>query len=282
MKAGAQLGQMLPRPILRRLRRALGWAYWSRALLRSLHATDSSQLPEGALDCTVARNRYGLYCVPYSCREKHEAQRILQSRVWEPETIELLSGTDPDGDIVHAGTFFGDFLPALARSRRNGALVWGFEPNAESYRCAEVTVLLNGLQNVVLTHAALAAEDGGTAQLVTSNRFGAPTGGGSRVVKGAAARRLAGGAAVAPGTEEVDLVSIDEAVGGERTVAVIQLDVEGHEQEALEGALQTIERCRPLLVLEGVPGEDWFAAKLAPLGYRRAGSVAVNTVLRAA
>jgi hypothetical protein len=35
---------------------------------------------------------------------------------------------------------------------------------------------------------------------------------------------------------------------------VIHLDVEGYERAALEGARKTIARCRPLLVLETLPG----------------------------
>ena len=58
---------------------------------------------------------------------------ILDARVWEPDTLDLARGVDPAGDVVHAGTFFGDFIPALARSRAPGALVWAFEPNRESY-----------------------------------------------------------------------------------------------------------------------------------------------------
>ena len=197
----------------------------------------------------------------------------MQSRVWEPETIDLLRGVDPDGDIVHAGTFFGDFLPALARSRRNGALVWGFEPNYESFRCAQITAMLNDLGNVVLTHAALDARGGGTALLATSDRTGLPSGGGSWVVKDLSrASRW--------DTEEVDLVTVDEVIGGDRSVAVIQLDVERHEQQALAGAMLTIERCRPLIVVERLPDQDWLDANLVPLGYERDGSVAVNKVLR--
>jgi FkbM family methyltransferase len=272
MKGGAQLGRALPRPLVRGLRRVLHAAYWSKAVGASLLARDRA-LPAGALDCVVARNEHGVYCVPRSSRSKHEARRIIQSRVWEPETIELLRGLDPSGDIVHAGTFFGDFLPALARSRQGGALVWGFEPNRESYRCALITTMLNDLPNVVLTHAALGAQGGHTAILMTANRAGVPTGGASRVLKD---RSLASGL----DTEEVDLVSIDEAIGAERSVAVIQLDLEGHEQQALAGAMDTIRRCRPVLVLEQAPSEGWLQANLAPLGYRREGAVCANTVLR--
>ena len=272
MRGAAQLGKVLPRPILKVLRRISGWGYRARAAIVHRLPGDRAALPPGTLDCIVARNEHGLYCVPRSSRDKHEAEKILQSRVWEPETIDLLRGRDPRGDIVHAGTFFGDFLPALSRSRADGALVWGFEPNRESFRCAQITTLLNDLGNVVLTHAALSAEGGATALLATSYRTGAVSGGGSHIVRDLS--RAAGRA-----TEEVDLVSIDEALGSDRSVAVIQLDVEGHEEQALTGAMRTIERCRPLIVVERVPSQEWFDANLAPLGYERNGTVCVNTVL---
>src|SRR6202022_4996755 len=99
------------RPILRGLMRVVGWAYWSKAVLASLLSRDSAALPAGVLDCTGARNEHGVYCVPRSARNKHEAQRILQSRVWEPETIDLLRGVDPNGHIGTGGPFLGVFSP---------------------------------------------------------------------------------------------------------------------------------------------------------------------------
>jgi len=230
-------------------------------------------LPTGVLDCRVATNEYGAYCVPRSSRRRPAAETILQARVYEPGTIELARSVDPGSDVVHAGTFFGDFLPALARSRNNGAIVWAFEPNSENYRCARITVMLNDLQNVELTHAALGA-NGGTALLATSNRAGEPSGGGSRIIKDPSAfdqRRS---------HEEVSLVTIDEVVGSDRRVGIIQLDVEGQEQAALAGAMRTIERCRPVIVLEDLPEGSWLAEHLAPLGYQVSGLVDGNKVVR--
>jgi hypothetical protein len=80
--------------------------------------------------------------------------------------------------------------------------------------------------------------------------------------------------------EEVELVALDDVVGGDRQVAVIQLDVEGHERDALLGAMRTIERCRPLIVLEALPEPGWLKASLAPLGYEMEGSVHRNFVMR--
>jgi FkbM family methyltransferase len=244
----------------------------SRTAVASLNR-GRTHLPAGVLDCTVATNEHGAYCVPRSSRRRPAAQAILQARVYEPDTIDFLRGVDPASDIVHAGTFFGDFLPALARSRSDGAIVWAFEPNLESYRCAQVTTLLNDLPNVVLTHAALGA-DAGTAVIVTSNRAGVPLGGGSHVIEDASS--LGDGAS----HERVRLASVDDTVAGDRRVGVIQLDVEGHEQPALAGAMRTIERCLPVIVLEAVPQSGWVAEHLEPLGYEAGGLVGGNRVLR--
>ncbi|HYA68386.1 MAG TPA: FkbM family methyltransferase, partial [Acidimicrobiales bacterium] len=193
---------------------------WTSAALASSLPKGPTRSQPGALDCVVAANEHGLYCVPRSSRHRPVARAILRSRVWEAETLDLVCQADPDDDIVHAGTYFGDFLPALARSRGDGAIVWAFEPGQENYRCAQITTLLNDLGNVVLTHAALDSRSG-TARLVTSDRAGLPVGGASHIIRDlsrAGSRR----------SEEVQLVSIDEVVTTDRRVAVIQLDVEGH------------------------------------------------------
>ena len=267
-----------------RVRRLVSWIYWRQRRLRRMvmrrRGVPTGEadwlpvdpLPEGALSCLVATNEHGTYCVPQASRHRPVAQTILLSRVWEADTLDLVRNADPDGDIVHAGTFFGDFLPALARSRSDGALVWAFEPNAENFRCAQMTVLLNDLQNVVLTHAALGSEPG-AALLQTTNKDGVPLGGASRLLRNPV--RSGDGP-----KEEVQVLALDQVVGRDRRVAVIQFDVEGHERFALTGAMQTIERCRPLIVLETLPKAPWVADELEPLGYERDGSVDSNFVLR--
>jgi FkbM family methyltransferase len=238
----------------------------------AINALDALELPAGAPDCLLAENRYGSYCVPRSSLHRPVSRTIMRSRVWESETLDLLRGADPQGDIVHAGTFFGDFIPALSRSRETDARVWAFEPNRENYECARVTIMLNGLENVVLNHAGLGVKRA-AALLATSDRQGLPLGGGSHLLANSARAARAG-------SEEVELLAIDDAVSHDRRVAVIQLDVEGHEQQALAGAKLTIARCRPLIVLETLPPESWIAEHLAPLGYRATDEVDANTVMR--
>jgi FkbM family methyltransferase len=246
---------------LRRLRLSLEDARVGLATPRAMRRLPS--LSEPALNVLLARNEYGVYCVPADSRG--DAPRtVRRGRVWEADTLRLLRTID--GDVVHAGAFFGDFLPALATSR--SATVWAFEPNLLNYRCANVTVYLNGLENVILIRAGL-FDQPGEAFVTNSSRAWAPSGGVSRLVFDEA---------FSDSREAVPLTTIDETIPEDRPVGAVHLDIEGYEQRALAGALRTIERWRPVLVVESVPPADWIEQNLP--GYRAAGRVDLNTVLR--
>ena len=258
----------LPDPLKNRLASLAARLALARAAMATLRRS-SADFPPGTLDGVVARNPFGLYLVPRATHHRPAAQAILWSRVWEAATIRAITAVDAGADVVHAGTFFGDFLPALARSRQGDAVVWAFEPSRQNHRAAQATCILNDLGNVVLTHAALGARIG-RAKLATASPGGVALGGSSHLVEaGSPAQRL----------EDVTVTTIDDSVPEDRRVAVIHLDVEGHEEQALTGALATIERCRPCLVLETMPTSAWVDTHLAPLGYQRRAVVDGNTVL---
>jgi FkbM family methyltransferase len=60
---------------------------------------------------------------------------------------------------------------------------------------------------------------------------------------------------------EVPMATLDSVYAGD--VGFIKIDVEGHEQAVLDGAVQTIRRCRPRLLVE-------VDERLSPGGLRRA------------
>jgi FkbM family methyltransferase len=223
------------------------------------------------LKCFIAGNVFGSYCVPASSQHRPAAQAILAGEIWEAKTLAFLTNNCGSGDIVHAGTYFGDFLPALSQAVTCDARIWAFEPSTENYLCAEITLRLNAITNVVLTHAALGAE-ASEALLCT----------------GAEGRRSAGGGSTIVTEKRDGLVyenarvrALDDAVPPERHVSVLQLDVEKYEQQALAGALSIIRRCRPLLVLETLPADpSWCAANILSLGYEKTGRLDTNYVLR--
>jgi hypothetical protein len=66
-------------------------------------------------------------------------------------------------------------------------------------------------------------------------------------------------------------------------VSIVQLDVEGHERQALAGAMRTVARCRPIVVLEVLADStlvqsEWFAENFLRAGYRYTGSIHGNAV----
>ena len=199
------------------------------------------------------------------------AQAVLRGEEFEPQTVAEICRCASGGDIVHAGAFFGDMLPAASRASAPGGLVWAFEPNRESYRCAEITVAINDLANVRLAPVAVGAS-ADVAMLRVADGTGRPLGGKSGIVEALDRSSAEQG-------YPVPVARIDDTVPHDRLVALIHLDVERHEQGALEGAMATIRRCRPALILETVPDAGWCAAHLLPLGYRIAGRVGPNTLL---
>lgn len=226
---------------------------------------------DAVLQCSIAYNKYGGYCVPLSSRHRPAAKKILAGEVWEPETIEFLTSHCNDGDIIHAGTFFGDFLPALSQPLTTGAKVWAFEPNPENYRCALITTYLNDLQSTIELMNAGLGQQRGSLSMVTKDAEGRSLGGSSRVVE----------KSCGTGSISVQILTIDEIVPPDRRVSIIQLDVEGFEQPALSGALRTIQCYRPILILETLPAERWLAENILCFGYRTQGVIHGNTILRA-
>jgi FkbM family methyltransferase len=233
--------------------RTLVWATQKR-LGRLRWRLGLSSAPPQVLDFVVAYNRYGGYCIPRAAMHRPACQRIIAGLVWEEATINYIKANRGIGDVITAGAFFGDALPALSKTAPSEAKVWAFEPNPENYRCAAITVLMNDLNNVSLTRGALGAERGCSRMLVTDPE-GSSLGGAARLS--------------AQGEVTVDVFAIDQIVPTDRQVTVLHLDVEGSEETALVGALETIRRNRPILILEQLPTPASRVQQvLESLGYR--------------
>lgn len=218
------------------------------------------------VDESVHQNPYGRYSVPEGLDHRPAVRLIKSGKVYEPNTILFMRNHVGQGDIVHAGTFFGDFLPGLSAGMAEGARIWAFEPNPNSHHHATQTIALNGLENVVLTHAAVSNRD--TEILFkTHDDKGNPLGGHSRYVE-----------KDGPGVEHVPSIQLDSVIPMDRQVSILQLDVEGHERAALEGAMGLIARCRPILILEEFNYKRWIKAKLGHLGYELKDKVHSNRV----
>ncbi|MGH1425917.1 MAG: FkbM family methyltransferase [Pseudooceanicola sp.] len=218
-------------------------------------------------NAAIATNIYGKYSVPEGLDHRPAVRLVKSGKVYEPRTIAFMMRHAGKGDIIHAGTFFGDFLPALSSAMGEGRKVWAFEPNPDSHENAARTIDLNDLKNVTLRRAAVSA-DTGTVHFRTHDDKGKPLGGHSHFVP------LGG----APGIEAVESIRLDDAVPVHRPVSILQLDVEGHEISALSGARDLIHRWRPILILEGFRRPRWIRRTFRGLGYQLRGEMHHNKV----
>lgn len=209
----------------------------------------------------IAANDHGLYCVPMKAAHRPACQAILSGKVWERNTIRSICD-HADGDVVHAGTFFGDFLPILSRSFEQ---VWAFEPNPDSFKCAEITLRLNDITNVRLVNGGLGRAEG-TASLRTTKEDGTYLGGGSFIEEGSGDTRI---------------FAIDAVVPRDRRIGAIHLDVERFEGEALAGALETIRRWRPTIIVETVPADSDAFVAMKEMGYRPVEQIDGNVIYKA-
>ena len=232
--------------------------------------------PFGDLDplgCMIAYNKFGGYCLPLSSMHRPALQVTLRGMVWEQETLGFLQDNCSGGDIIHAGTYFGDFLPALSQSCDSDKTVWAFEPNLQNFRCAQITCLINKLDNVNLINAGLGEFDA-SVLMNTIDIKGRSMGGSSTIVNENTDIDSAK-------TETVKIVSLDSLIPKDRNISLLQLDIEGYEKQALLGAIDLIKRCSPILVLENpLPELSWLEENIFSLGYSVTGKVQGNSILQ--
>ncbi len=224
------------------------------------------------LNVNVAYNKYGAYCMPVSSQHRTLNQKILKGQVFEPDTLHYMQENAKNGDVIHAGTFFGDFFPALSSGVSDTAKIWAFEPNPESFRCAQITLVLNDIHNINLQPAGL-GDTSSKINLTTKSKKGVSLGGSSLIESEEKSGKT---------TEEVRILTIDEAIPSDRNISIIQLDVEGFEKQALMGALKTIKRCRPILILEddhGLTKSEWFRDHILSLNYELGTNLHYNKII---
>jgi len=177
----------------------------------------------------IAKNKYGIYSIPKEVEYTYTAQLILEGGVHEDTTIEYIQSVG--GNIIHSGSGFGDFLPAL----KNCDKVWTFDPNTLMYQSSLETISLNELKNVEIFPYAIGEYDG-SALLKHIDIKGLEMGPRSEM-------------SIYDGVE-VRIVKLDTIIPKECKISLIHLDLEGYEFEALKGAKDIIERDKPIIVLE--------------------------------
>jgi FkbM family methyltransferase len=176
-----------------------------------------------------------------------------------PEQRWLAGMLKPGDAFCDAGAAIGFFSLLAARLVGPKGVVTAFEPAHESAERLRANVARNGFRSVEVVEAAVAARSGRAVLAVEAGRWDAARLGGLDTT----GRRTR--------TVEVEVVTLDSYFAGRRAPDILKLDVEGAEIEALEGALDLIERSRPTLLVEVHWTGDRLARlareRLEPLGY---------------
>jgi len=176
------------------------------------------------------RTTFGLYLYRYGgC----DYDRLLVRRFLRPGDVFVDGG-------AHVGMFS---LVAAAAVGATGS-VYAFEPSPETYAGLEANVALNGFGNVRAHQEALAAEDG----ILQFTVFDGDTAAFSSVHPGS---DVAGGRTI-----DVASKRLADRVPQEvwPRIAMLKLDVEGAELDALRGAEPLLDAVHPVILMEFVPG----------------------------
>lgn len=217
---------------LRAIGRVVLWQLWQRTVKRPLFVS----MPGG----------HRLKCYPHSTA----ATGVLYCRLPEWEDMRFLIDFLRPGDtFIDVGANVGVYT--LLASSVADVNTWAFEPSSSAFERLQENVELNELDSQVVTVQAAVGSSGGRVSVTTGrdtvNRL---------VLPGEATQ-----------SEEVELVTLDAALttSARASVRLLKIDVEGFEEQVLEGASDLLEEGPAVIVEANDP--SGIARVLAPLGY---------------
>jgi FkbM family methyltransferase len=156
----------------------------------------------------------------------------------------------PGMTVLDVGANIGAFTLFFAKAVGEAGRVHAFEPQRTLYHVLCGNLALNALSNVTAIHGALADKPG--TLFVRAVDYAKPGNFGGLALDPAAVSQGAG--------ENVGVSTID-ALGLERC-DFVKIDVEGMERDVLQGAADTLARCKPFLFVEN-DREDKSAALIS-------------------
>jgi FkbM family methyltransferase len=177
-------------------------------------------------------------------------------RLYEPEELALLEQHFKGGLVVDVGANVGNHSLALALLPRTSGVI-AFEPNPQAFALLQFNVAINGLEARINTHRLALSDREGEATLQQPNS------------------NLGGSSLEAAIPSKAGVVAEHRCrmVRGSDwlpdPVALIKIDVEGHELSCIRGLLSVLERDQPLLFVEVCDTHrSHLLQLLQPLGYR--------------
>lgn len=131
----------------------------------------------------------------------------------------------PGAIVIDAGAYIGDHTIAYAKSVGVDGFVFAFEPSPEAFECLQYN--LEGMTNTTCFNQGLSSKIGSKGIVKYTNNIGM--------------NYLSEG-------NDISVTSIDDL--GLFGVDFIKIDCEGYELEILKGAYETINKYKPVLLIE--------------------------------
>jgi FkbM family methyltransferase len=149
--------------------------------------------------------------------------------------LESLKTLDTLGDkaIMDVGCFLADSV-LIFRQKFPGNIIYSFEPNPRSYKLSQQTISLNKLDNVILEPFGL----GDKIETIAMN--------GQRID-------------MSGNVTGITIDTLDNYVDRHKiNVGLIKVDIEGYEQKFLSGAIHTIKKQKPIMLISIYHNYDDF------------------------
>lgn len=195
--------------------------------------------------------------VLFNRNDKWVGEALQLYAEYSEHEVEIIGQMLKPGDVVvEVGANVGAITLPMARMVGPTGQVIAFEPQRPLFQCLAGTIALNSLLNVDCREAACGPVDG--VSWLPRIDYTAPD------------NNLGAAHLISPDAGDgvqVNVVAIDSL--RLPRLDFLKLDCEGYEKSVLDGATETIERCRPILFVEddreGARAELY--AKIGALGY---------------
>lgn len=199
---------------------------------------------------TIVDNaRHGRFLV--NPNDTYVGRSIINYGEWGEAEVRLFGKLLRPGDVVvEAGSNIGSHTVPLSRLVGLSGNVIAFEAQRLTFQLLCTNAALNDCWNIDARHAAVGGENGQALvdRLPPTAEFNF----------GSIRLNMAYGETL--GHDAVPLVTVD-SLGLDR-LDLLKADVEGFEQAVIEGARETIERCRPAIYVEHNDIENWAVPDL--------------------
>ncbi len=177
---------------------------------------------------------------------------------WDYSALLMIDKYLPDNAVVlDIGANIGSHTIYWAL-RRKAKKVYSFEPFLETYNILEKNIELNNLSNVVEIYNYGLSDEPCVTRV---DKYAKCNIGGTSFVKDNTGTYV---------FRPLDSMKITDKID------LIKIDVEGHEIETLNGAINVIKNNKPVIVIESFTHKKQVDAFLLPLGYEQVETIRAN------